>query len=993
MADPIAQRLPATLPSFVQKWQNIDTSNLDPDAISAVSQLDLSRVQKGQSPLSPFDTAAAYSAARTKQAVAKPAEPNILEGFGRDIQDLVSGFPKLPGQLLNEAQNLGQPVPGAQNILQQRGFRMLPGAFTLGNIMSGNVGQLAQHPLFTAMDVLPAVSQGFKLLPAEAQAPIREAMSSRVGQPLGALADRFGLGPVTQDVSRQVAVANRRLGNAYNAYAEEVSGLTKGMSDPEIANLTDVMGRGNPQEMATLPRQHVEAMGKLGALNQRFFTNMEAEGLMKQFNGEWYPTSQADRLEQLQSQLVDQPQTPEDVANNERLIAEGKKIVPARFAPLMREKMTSAVLDLAQKRNPDLVGTAFDHVANHIKNGFYDLAPNVAEKDLTQLATEVNQTWSNLRAAGHDPVLLHEAPARGSTGQDLSSPRVNPEKVPAMGTARPRDTYNYTPYFKDFQVGLNKSGLEELQRQMSQEVHVKLQSTYGRNRNDVIQELIPQAEQYATTRGRDLRGVVNTMLDRDWKAWDGRGFTNASVVTDPDAVLVPRVVAKTLNDIRKTSVASGGFKQTFDTAMGVFRTSILPLSPRWHVNNAIGGTLLTAAKTGPSILQHLGEAWEMAKSGKMPEGISQGFVSVPEEVRAWNTEAGRNIGKLIKDKEPELLQRYSRLGGKFSKITDLSYHYQQILDNFFRASAYLYGKGKGIEKGLSAAEAEAKGLKLANSVLQDWDAMTPLERSVIRNVIPFYGWSKHILTYVSKYPWDHPLRASIYANIARNEALDWPTGLPEQFKNYISVGGKDKQGNQQAINIAGANPFRDVGNMFTLGGFLGSMNPFVTGFAKALGVDFTGHSQLYPQVSYDAKTGRLVPQQPNLFSSIAGQFVPQVQGIQALMGNNKRLNDLKQSNPDAWQAYITSSLGIPFVPRNYNPQTEAAKSELQRQQAVKTALTEAIKTGNYDYASRFPQLRPLLATVEKAQQAGAFKAYNAQSINPTAVMQAAGLAP
>src|SRR5690606_20404401 len=158
--------------------------------------------------------------------------------------------------------------------------------------------------------------------------------------------------------------------------------------------------------------------------------------------------------------------------------------------------------------------------------------------------------------------------------------------------------------------------------------------------------------------------------------------------------------------------------------------------------------------------------------------------------------------------------RIAKMGEGISRTVDFLFDINTFVDDMYRSMAYLYGKKKGMRGGLSEDAAHLAGIELANKVLQNWDAMTPLERSLLRNIFPFYGWMKHILMYTGSMPIDHPLRVGVLSNFARNEIEDW--GLPQRFYAMFMLGEPDKYGNVKAISFRGSNPFSDVANYMTL---------------------------------------------------------------------------------------------------------------------------------------------------------------------------------
>jgi len=272
----------------------------------------------------------------------------------------------------------------------------------------------------------------------------------------------------------------------------------------------------------------------------------------------------------------------------------------------------------------------------------------------------------------------------------------------------------------------------------------------------------------------------------------------------------------------------------------------------------------------------------------------------------------------------------------------------------YRSMAYLYGQDKALTKGMSVAEAEHAGMTLSNKILQDWDTMLPWERTVLRNVLPFYGWMRHIAQYTFTYPFDHPLRASIISSMVRNEAIDSKTNLPDRFRQILWLGEPDANGNQQTINLAGSNPFADVADMFTLAGFISQVSPAGQAVLEGMNVDLANaRSTLFPDTTYDPVTGRSIAVGKNPLESIITSFVPQAEVAYGLGNLSTDMRALKLRDEQAWNARIFNSLGIPFSPRKRNKTAEVVRAELARDSEASKALSQALKTGNWADAERY----------------------------------------
>ena len=116
----------------------------------------------------------------------------------------------------------------------------------------------------------------------------------------------------------------------------------------------------------------------------------------------------------------------------------------------------------------------------------------------------------------------------------------------------------------------------------------------------------------------------------------------------------------------------------------------------------------------------------------------------------------------------------------------------------------------------------------AERVMGNLQAMTPLERSVARKIFPFYGWTKHILKYVLTYPVDHPWRAMFLSMLATQNTDTFSSGLDDEDAASFLSGPTRTKGNVSAIDVRALDPFRDVANYATLGGWICSLNPIVS---------------------------------------------------------------------------------------------------------------------------------------------------------------------
>lgn len=262
--------------------------------------------------------------------------------------------------------------------------------------------------------------------------------------------------------------------------------------------------------------------------------------------------------------------------------------------------------------------------------------------------------------------------------------------------------------------------------------------------------------------------------------------------------------------------------------------------------------------------------------------------------------------------------------------------------------------------------------------------------------------SKHLLGYVTRFPFDHPLRTSVTASLVQAELDDYGTGLPQMFFSLVDVTGianrlgyQTGEGQKVMLNLEGANPFRDVGSYASLVGFMASpftgeagdvgsigaftsqMNPGIQTFLRAVGVDpAEGLPDLYGNVSYDPATGGIRSTTGfNPLFDIPQAILPQSRILFDLSGQNRDFQTLMRSNPDAATRRLVSSAGFPIMVREFDPQREIIKAEVRRLEDLQRTRSEALRSGNLSQLDRYDSLAPLRRNLEAAKSSGALDAF------------------
>jgi hypothetical protein len=243
----------------------------------------------------------------------------------------------------------------------------------------------------------------------------------------------------------------------------------------------------------------------------------------------------------------------------------------------------------------------------------------------------------------------------------------------------------------------------------------------------------------------------------------------------------------------------------------------------------------------------------------------------------------------------------------------------------------------------------------ANKVFVDSNAMSPFERGVLRKVLPFWGFTRHIMRYLMTYPVDHPIRTSILINLANQHQADWTSGLPQTMQFMFYLGAPDSNGNVTAVDYRSIDPFRSFYNDFTLGGLLSQTNPAIQFAAQESGINvLSATPELYPTTHYDPYTGTMVADRPKgVALSALEAMIPEVQGADALFQMSDQYRNLKISDPQAFQHRVYTTLGIPFGPEQMNIPLKVETAQLKRYRDADTAINQAMQSGDFTSAKRY----------------------------------------
>jgi hypothetical protein len=421
-----------------------------------------------------------------------------------------------------------------------------------------------------------------------------------------------------------------------------------------------------------------------------------------------------------------------------------------------------------------------------------------------------------------------------------------------------------------------------------------------------------------------------------------------------------------------------------DVATALFRTSVLAFSPRFTAHILFGGTFLLALRVDPrSFIRFTGQVYKELKQGKADD-VTPSWARRPTQYGAddmtshaaigFHEATGRKMGNLVLH---EIMDRKGldvrQVSSWLTAAAHLNYTFTNWVVQMQRGIAYYDGMAALIRRGerkgfildetgqrvqVTVERAQEEGARASERVMGDLRKMTPLERNVFTKVMPFYGWTKHILKYVASYPMDHPYRAQWLSNLANYNSEEVPSGLATRIQLLFFLGSPSPNGDVSAIDVRALDPLRDTANYATWTGWLSALNPGLTALPAMIDPEIIfGNNVVYPTLTYSQLYGTREAAPSGGPITAIEQYIPQVQALDAALGISSQYRNLRKTDPQGFANTIFSALGIPFAQvQHINLKQEAAKNEISRYQVAAAAASSAWSSGDFSQIAGYPSV-------------------------------------
>jgi len=668
-------------------------------------------------------------------------------------------------------------------------------------------------------------------------------------------------------------------------------------------------------------------------------------------------------------------QSPELLAKQaERFGKVSSEAVPARFIPELDRQTRLRSKERAIAINTVDEAAAITKMAD---NGDWTSIPGFTDQMYRQIQRESAVEWKRWRDDGFDPIYVHTV----TPNKMFSALQPKAGIVPNSISSVKKRSWDMAPGVKNVGLAMTDQMREILSRQHVEIAIKQIVDTMGESEVALRRRYADAARRRSETNpALDFDGHLMQLINEKHKRFDPEleGYFWGSPYLNrlkQDRMFIPKHVATNLKGLAEPKRLLGGI---LDPITNTFRAATTSLSIRTQLYNVVGNFVATELAKPGATLRNLSQVREwMNDPNLVPDSLKEvigsqknTFLDLDREAMGvvnegvWGYMRGKTLGRLWQGEQAAKVpgKPITRYGDKFRGLVEKSYTLNGKVDDFFRMVNYVDEYNKSVKTGSNVANAERRAIVAVRENMQDWMSMTPMERSVIRSLVPFYGYMGHAMRFVLRYPFDHPLRTEMMAKLAEAELEDQDF-LPARFMSMLFVGGVGPQGERGAVNVGPFNPFGEIANFMSVKGVLGATNPVIQTALQMTGVD-GGEAELYPSLRYDPQTGRLSTKGTNPITNLLHNTIPQSSVITAMLGVNGEFNDMARRDPAAANRYLASGLTIPMMWREIQVDQEIMKAELARIAAQDKVKNEALKTGNWQEALQYPSLREYLAAIE-----------------------------
>lgn len=957
-------------------------------------------------PGNPFHIAALANIGESDTQSAKWLQQHGYEGKGVQFS---------PTGLAASLRNMANGPEGSKTISL---YGLVPGLTTAARLTTpAGREQIRQQPVGTALDVMPVAAAAGRALTAGRIAEVGSATEAlQAGRPVKALAraipaeatpsiltdtglirranlaertrgvvQSIGMDPmVAEKLIRPYSVTTRKLhGDVMKFFKGTMEPIVEQFSPEERAQLFDEATHYHPYgklepdgKITPISPEHHAVIQYGRRINEMMADVGQDRGSLVRVPGpdnktHIYSTSstvakQYQKVNGLADKVAKATDPAKQAKFTENLLREQKRLAtrminnpPASFHGAIESKVRTGAEELARTQYQ---GQSLTNALRDISEStsWQDFGKIVGEKEFSNLVKDSMTSWVEMSKMGLDPLWMHHVPEE-RFGRMLY-PKPLPDQYTNPSSWRDK-AFNFAPHMHDIAVAITDTGVDVLRadatRRFVDETVMPLTINAGE-----VKSALREVMRARYHDPESLAAAVDQAMKKQYRRFDpANPFSGDKILTGHDNdVLLPKHVDQALDGLmgaqRRLPV-----KGLWDKSMNVFKFSVLT-GPRHLVHVGLGGMMFGMLRE-PGLLRQLPAAFKIAKAQEIP-------VELPQSLYGLETD------QLFKIASGKTMARHfvESVGDKAKALA----HFEEFISNVERTATYLSAAKRGLD--------HEAALQVAQKTFVDLDNLMPVERYLLKQVFPFYAFTRHLFKYLLSYPVDHPIRASVLSKFAENEMEEWKSGLPLKYQHMFFLG-DPKSDVQTAVDFKSINPFRSFSDQFTLAGFVQSLNPAASTIMQSAGINtVTGVPELYPDTEYNPETGTVQAKRKNFAMTALNAYIPETQALQAVLGQSDQLRQLRQTNPEAYRRAMFNFLNLPFAFGDVSMSQVKAKAEVNRYNAAQKAVSSAMMNGNWEEAKKFKLVpfRGQLVPPDQLEQMWSQLQLQTGQVNPKAII-------
>lgn len=619
----------------------------------------------------------------------------------------------------------------------------------------------------------------------------------------------------------------------------------------------------------------------------------------------------------------------ENLARSEALLANTVEAAPRPFRPVLRlaRDISKSALEDAERLDKEVgrgAGNEFRRMAEEM---------NLTLGRLVKMGLDPQYVIGT-----HEQSILTAevgAKQKSRAGRNLPTAKRTGHRTAGIGAEHDMD---YST--------MGRRVIARIVRIINVETAQKIQDTYGSTLAAKLEQIDPDRYKQGVIAKMSGEQLIEAMKEHKLVAWEPAapskyanrwGNTRAGMESQitPDLNVLPRHLYRhyaSYTDAMQAGGGAGTALQVYDRSLRAWKSSVLALSGRWHVGNIAGNAIM--AMVGGGIPPHefvrdalrarrllrmdfepsaADLAWLDKTFGPEMRAVLDEGMYAPAPVIGKGWTAGEGLLELMGEndqwvKSPRKVVRDYRAqraegAGRYESFMEAtpspikkSYAFNGVVDDITRVAVFLNKAEKGltpkgwadfkaaypelVESGANLNREQA--IKLSLRTVGDFTNLSAAEQAIIKRIVPFYPWLRHITKLAGNMAIHDPIRTAWTLHLG-NLYADDASGVPWLRTSHAL-------GENRWLRTVAWNPFETVASVSDPDNAFGSFSPFLNvGAAATVGVDIRGRRAV-TRPPNTVRSGGLAPLlgDPKALAYYTAGQVPQIaaarESIPAMFG-------------------------------------------------------------------------------------------------------------